>query len=160
MGRENTSSRRICAEEVSSSSITVIDPLSEISCDVAEEENVPAAEIRRRIICAEEVSISRLIKCSDYHHVSPKVVCRGSAIAGRGNPNTSGQQTRKIPISVKNKFQRSKLTPAPRLFSIIVVVTRSKSSNFCGKYISSKSTTFLRSTSGSVITLKTPIYVP
>ncbi|KAJ8615855.1 hypothetical protein MRB53_035227 [Persea americana] len=46
MGRENTSSRRICAEEVSSSSSNVIDPLSEISCDVAEEEHVLAAEIR------------------------------------------------------------------------------------------------------------------
>ncbi|KAJ8620090.1 hypothetical protein MRB53_028619 [Persea americana] len=45
MGRENTSSRRICIEEVSSSSSTVIDPLSEISCDGEEEENVPAAEI-------------------------------------------------------------------------------------------------------------------
>ncbi|KAJ8644066.1 hypothetical protein MRB53_005814 [Persea americana] len=43
MGRENTSSRRICAEEVSDSSSSVIDPLSEISCNVAEEEKVPAA---------------------------------------------------------------------------------------------------------------------
>ena len=48
MGRENTSSRRICIEEVSSSSSTVIDPLSEISCDVAVEENVPTAEREMR----------------------------------------------------------------------------------------------------------------
>ncbi|KAJ8636116.1 hypothetical protein MRB53_010383 [Persea americana] len=60
MGRENTSTRRICAEEVSSSSSSVIDPLSEISCDVVEEENVPAAEIRHRIICAEELWVPLL----------------------------------------------------------------------------------------------------
>ncbi|KAJ8647086.1 hypothetical protein MRB53_000109 [Persea americana] len=60
MGRENNSSRRICAEEVSSSSSSVIDPLSEIFCDVAEEENVPAAEIQGLVYQLPFVFVSTL----------------------------------------------------------------------------------------------------
>ncbi|KAJ8647098.1 hypothetical protein MRB53_000121 [Persea americana] len=60
MGPENTSSRRICEEEVSSSSSSVIDPLSEISCDVAEEENVPAAEIQGLVYQLPFVFVSTL----------------------------------------------------------------------------------------------------
>ncbi|RWR82588.1 hypothetical protein CKAN_01131200 [Cinnamomum micranthum f. kanehirae] len=100
------------------------------------------------------------IKCSDCHHVSPKVEFR-AAIAGRGNPTTSGQPNAQNP-NFREKQVPTIQTDASThaFFTIIVVLTRSKSSNSCGKYISSKSTTFLHSTSGSVIMLKTPIYAP